>query len=279
MNLESISSLDRLLWRHADELLDSSLFVRRQPYRIVRQVSQVVFCLLGIIFSLYFGNDNKVWLAIGFSGLLYFSWLSLVVELKSQLKVPFTYTSAKPTTMEGQQLIHRICTHIGYANYQQQGPGRHLALTRGLNTSSQILDKKLFSLLESAAFQFNQVEAMLLERKGANDRQILGLAPSIRAASFESMASVFSHAAAIDRYPENADDHVLTITARTNDLAELATRISALAKTSPNIVEESYSRTIMGDVLGRLRDEELSAKELEAIPNASHHPQEEIEGS
>lgn len=223
---------------------------------------------VGIVaFALTLGGDAVVALLVCGAALVAIGAFSV---WSSTRQSAWRVSSSRPIVLpspEGQRLLHRICSHIGYANYQEELYGRSLVTLRGLRTSAQILRTDLFELLEQAAYQFNRIDGLLQERANASDASLRALAPASRAAALECMAIVVNHAAWIDTFPENQVDHRKTILEKTARMQELADRLTGLTSTKPSLLETVAVRTLLDDVLDKISLEEAARTELRQDEN------------
>lgn len=265
MDRPEASSLDRFLWRRANDMLDSRLHRSQSPAGQVFAWVQTILGLTVIGFALTSGGDAVVSLLVVGATMTVVGGIAAVTSARHSV---WKSTNSRPLVLpspEGQGLLHKICSHIGYANYQDELYGRSLVALRGMRTSSQVLRNELFELLDSAAMQFNRIDGILQERATASDASLRALAPASRAAALECMAIIVNHAAWIDTFPENQDDHRSTILAKTAKLEELADRLGALTSGAVSVVDAIAARTLMDDVLDKISLEEAARQELRPI--------------
>lgn len=219
-------------------------------------------------------QSDMMWLTLAL-GVLFLVTGSLALR-SSHLRFRSSGVRARslaPVSTEGQRLLHKLCSHIGYYNYQDEPYGRSLGGLRGFRTTCQVLPQELFELLNGAAHQHNRIEGLLMERASATDGSLKAIEPNVRAAAIEAMALIVNHAAWIDTFPENAQDHAQTIRARSAQLQELADRVSKLVRAKPSVVESLGARTLMDDVLDRLRLDDDARGELTALVETEWEPQ------
>lgn len=264
MDRPEASSLDRFLWRRANDLLDSRVHRAQSPVGHIFAYVQAVIGIAVIVFAVTQGGDAVVALLFVGSVLTIIGGVAALTNNRQSVWKSTTRPLAAPSH-EGQRLLHKICTHIGYANYQDELYGRSLVALRGMRTSSQVLRNELFELLDSAALQFNRIDGVLQERATAADTSLRALAPVSRAAALECMAIIVNHAAWIDTFPENQDDHRSTILDKTSKLQELADRLSALTSGTTSVFDSLAARTLMDEVLDKISLEEAARNELRPI--------------
>lgn len=256
------SSLDRFLWRHGQELLDTRLFRQDKNGVLAAGWLQLFFGLATMAIGLALHNDAVIILLCAGFSLTVIGAVMLRAEFaRPRITGNFHVQIANPTP-EGQRLVHKICSHIGYYNYQEETHGRSLVNLRGLRTSSQVLRKDLFELLDAAAHQFNRIDGLLQERSATIDSGVRSLGPSSRVAALEAMAVIVNHAVWIDTFPENAEDHRFTIVARTERLEELADRLGSFVQSRPTLIDSLSSRSLIDEVLDKLAMEEEARGEL-----------------
>ena len=262
MGAHEPSSLDRFLWGRGQELLDPRWLRGDVSGLLTAGGLQLAIGLALIATGSFSGNGpHYVLLATGLAlALVGAGVLSLArrrMIARQSWPVPL-----QPLSNDGQRLLHKICCHIGYYNWQDEPYGRSLTGLRGVRTSSQVLPDDLFGLMDRAAFQFNRIDGLLKERSSSIDKSLKALEPNVRAACYESMSIVVNHASWIDTFPENKDDHRRTIEQKTEKLQELADRLSALVGSRPTLTEAVTARTVMDDVLDRIGQEEEARREL-----------------
>lgn len=131
-------------------------------------------------------------------------------------------------------------------------------------SAREMLDPRVFDLLEAAAKQFNRVQGHVhtSEAGGAKPSE----APRIQVAADQAMIDALSIAATMQQFPENIESLRPSLEACTTALNEAADLVATISTSTAQAAQPKEQATMLRGMIEDLRIEALARTELSEAP-------------
>lgn len=188
-------------------------------------------------------------------------------------KMRSTVKTEPRLTAEGQRLIIKLASHVGWSNWQGSYwcSQSNFNWGMGKKTSSQVMHDASFELLEAAAAQYNRVSGLLQIQGAVLSPTIEKMRPSIREALDETMIAVINQVALLEGSPETASAIRQQVAHDLSILTELGDRIESIRAQQPTLTERLAGGSAILDVLEQLKMDEAARSELQGGDSELRH--------